>query len=197
MSHFPKEPSFKRVAEPSAASHLVLRLVAIDNGMWFPQGACTFVARYLAITAKHVLEDFFSKCQLIRPAEDLQAQARFSIWAIQILGPFRYCIWEVDEAFLSPLTDIALLHLMPYNDVAAEYVASSSPKQVLLNLFPPPVGERIVGHGFHSSEAKMKKNRDGSDHIDMNDKPTATVGEVREIHVERRDSYHRRNVHWF
>jgi hypothetical protein len=103
-------------------------------------------------------------------------------------SPLRYGIWEVDEAFVSPLADIALLHLMPYNDAAAEYVLSGSQKQVLLNLFAPPVGERVVGLGFHSSEAKRSKNPDGSNHIDLNDKPTATVGEVREIHIERRDT---------
>jgi hypothetical protein len=100
----------------------------------------------------------------------------------------RYGIWDVQECFMSPFTDIALLHLMPYCETAAAYAQAKSWKQFAMDLLPPPLGARIVGFGFHSSEAKVNRNSDGTNHIDLNDKPTATVGEVREVHLRQRDS---------
>jgi hypothetical protein len=188
MTPFSKDPAFNPVSEPSAISEVVFRLVAIRDHEWFPQGACTIVAGHLAITAAHVVEDFLRKWGTAEQSGP-SGVAAFDLKALQILNePVRYSLWDVRQCFICPFTDIALRYLMPYCETAATYAQKGSWKQLAMDVLPPPCGSRIVGFGFHSSEARLSKNPDGTDHIDLNDKPTATVGEVCEIHPEKRDS---------
>ena len=56
-----------------------------------------------------------------------------------------------------------------------------------LNLIPPKVGERIVGFGHYDPEQSISVADDGTRHIEINGFGAATVGEVKEIHHERRD----------
>lgn len=188
MSRFSKEPAFNRVTEPSAISEVVLRLVAIRDHEWFLQGACTIIAGHLAITAAHVVRDFLQKWGMAEQS-GRSGVAAFDLKAIQVLDhPLRYGFWDVRQCFICPFTDVALLHLMPYCETAATYARARSWKQLAMDMLPPPRGSRIVGFGFHSSTSRLSENPDGTQHVDLDDRPTATVGEVREIHREKRDS---------
>ena len=52
----------------------------------------------------------------------------------------------------------------------------------------PGRGERVVGFGYHSSSWYVLIQKDGTRHININAFGAATVGEVKEVHHERRDS---------
>jgi hypothetical protein len=185
---YSKEPAFNAVTEPAGITELVFRLVAFDQNEWFPQGACTAIASHLCVTAKHVILDFLDHFCAGSTATSLQVSS-FSLQALQILdNPLRYAVWSVCNAYLSPLSDIALLHLAPYCTVADKITTAQGWKQVRLSLFPPSVAARIVGFGFHSSAATVTKNPQGGPNVHIHDKPTATVGEVRQVHAARRDS---------
>lgn len=185
---YSKEPAFNAVGEPAGITELVFRLVAFDQNEWFPQGACTAIASHLCVTAKHVILDFLDHFGKGSTVANLDVSC-FSLQALQILDkPLRYALWSVCNAYLSPLSDIALLHLAPYCTVAGKITTARAWKQVRLNLFAPSVGSRIVGFGFHSSTATVTKNPEGGPNVHIHDKPTATVGEVRQVHAARRDS---------
>lgn len=73
----------------------------------------------------------------------------------------------------------------PHNDVAAK----SGPAQCLpMDLAPPPPGDRVVGFGYHSSSGGVFLGSDGERHVEVNALGAATVGEVRAVHSQKRDS---------
>jgi hypothetical protein len=53
---------------------------------------------------------------------------------------------------------------------------------------PPPVGQKVIAFGYRESKVNVTPNVDGSDHLELNDKPTTSIGEVKKIYPERRDS---------
>lgn len=173
-SKYPKFPSFKNV-EPTDVIHKVsAHLVVFPDPMHaYQSGSSCRIARSLYLTAAHVVTDWMNKFG--NSAE---------IWAVHSEAGPRYSIWTVDCAWLSPVSDLALLHAKPYNDTAAnETVWPSS----ALSLIPPALGERVVGFGHHSPDQSITVDDAGTRHIVVNSPGAATVGEVREIHQERRD----------
>ena len=181
---YSKEPSF--ILFPTTGSPIydvVLRLIAnplernIKNS-----GTCSFVASNLGITAKHVIEDFLKTYGVS------SGTANVSLWALQITNDESiFAVWEAREVWLSPHTDIALIHLIPYDENAGKVI----PKQLSLDLIPPEVGSRVVGFGYHSRSgmSSVETNSVGGSDIKVNDEPYTTVGEVMEVYPERRDSF--------
>jgi len=106
-------------------------------------------------------------------------------WAIHILPGPEYGIWQVDYFWLSPHSDLAVFHTKPYNDVAASVGRAPC---LGLELAPPQRGERVVGFGYQRSTGLVRVDIDGTRHIEVNAFGAATVGEVQEVFVERRDS---------
>jgi hypothetical protein len=53
---------------------------------------------------------------------------------------------------------------------------------------PPPTGEKVLAFGYRESKIEVTEKPDGGHHIELNDKPTASIGEVGQIVPERRDS---------
>ena len=181
---FSKEPSFKELRSQKYIGEIAFRLLAIDNERnVFASGTCFSVVNGALITARHVIEDFyqrFAKEKLINGIE-----VDFSIWAIQILeNEELYAIWTVNKMWLVPNSDIALLQVIPYCQNAAKL---KDGKQVKLNLFPPPIGARIVGFGYHNSCVDKTNITNSILNIVADDTASATVGEVMEIHEFYRD----------
>lgn len=83
------------------------------------------------------------------------------------------------------MSDLAVFHTKPYNDVAAK---ESNVPCLGLDIQPPNITDRVAGFGHHSPTGQIRFGKDGTKHIEVDSFGAATVGEVREVHHEKRDS---------
>jgi hypothetical protein len=51
-----------------------------------------------------------------------------------------------------------------------------------------PTGEKVLAFGYRESKIEVSETPDGGHHIELNDVPTTSIGEVGQIFRERRDS---------
>ena len=177
--YYDKTPSFKDQSPTNAINEVSARLVVFPE--WhqaYQSGSCCRIAKNLYVTAAHVVKDWLEKFG------GNSVQQCFDIWAIHVREGPEYSIWAVDSLWINPISDIAVLHTRPYNDVADSEISVAC---VALNLIPPKIGERIVGFGHYNPEQSISVAGNGTRHIEINGFGAATVGEVKEIHHERRD----------
>ena len=178
---FSKEPSFKDQSPFSAIENVAGRLVVFpteDDA--YLSGSCVRIASNLYLTAGHVIADFFEKFG------GADSTIRAECWVVHVFPGPEYAIWQITHAWVSAHSDLAVFNTRPYNDVAARMVPAPC---LGLELAPPAVGERVVGFGYHSSSGHVIRGPDGTRHIEVNAYGAATVGEVKLVHAERRDSY--------
>ena len=177
---YSKDPSFKDQDSFSVIEKISARLIVFPTPKEvYLSGSCFKIAKNLYVTAKHVVTDYLQQfCEK-------DGVASFEIWAVHIKQGPEYSIWVVDRLWLCPLSDLAVFHTKPYNDVAAN---DSEIICIGLELKPPTIGERVVGFGHHSQTGQIRYGEDGTRHIEVNAFGAATVGEVRKIHHEKRDS---------
>jgi hypothetical protein len=174
LGNFSKIPDFRNTEPTSVINKVSAHLVVFPDAMnAYQSGSCCRIARSLYLTAAHVVTDWVA-----RFGETTE------IWAVHAETGPKYSIWSVDCAWLNPLSDLALLHAKPLNDIAA---TDKEWPSLALDLAPPVVGERIVGFGHHSPTYNITMGQDGVRHIEVMSPGAATVGEVREVHYERRD----------
>ncbi len=178
---------------PSSGSdiyNLVFRLLSNGhNGAVKSSGTCIVIAPSVAITAKHVVEDFLTTFGHTTN-EHGEIQPNFSLWAIQITNDDDlYAVWDVVGIWTSPHTDIAYLQFLPHNETAKKKMGGVN-MQPVLSIFPPEIGSRVVGFGYHSKSGHetIEIGIDKTRHISIQDEPTTSVGEVIDIYPERRDS---------
>ena len=174
-----KEPSFKNQPATSPIAQLTSRIAAFgpDNEL-FVSGSCVRIAKNLYLTARHVMEDHLQRFG------HSNGTANFNVWVVHVCDGPEYSIWDVDRLWLSPRSDLAILHTKSYNDVAG---AERHVPVVVLELRPPAVGDRIVGFGYHSAKGRIRFDGRGAKHIEIDGDGAATVGEVRDVHELRRD----------
>lgn len=168
-------------------SEMALRLVGFDkSGVPFSFGTAFVIQPYLLVTAWHVVEEFISKSN----RTDEKGEVKLTFWAIQIEwgnNDHNYNIWQVVKAYISPHSDICLLHVGAYNDTAEKY---KEWKTVPVSLIPPKVGEEIIAFGFHATKFDGSIVSDSGDleHLELNDTSSKSVGHVKQVHMIKRDS---------
>jgi len=164
----------------------VVRLVALSrDGSVSVQGSGLLLGAGLCITAKHVFDDFLDRFGY-SSNEDMSITPLFDVFVIQVRSEDReVLIWKVDCFWASPHTDALVLHLVPHSE-------NSRPvkqwKRPVLQLIPPVVGTRVHCVGYRLSELVSSDLKDEHTSISFKDIPTVSTGEVREVHVCRRDS---------
>lgn len=180
MTQFLKSPSFDIQDNFSPIEQVTARLVAFGpNNEIIVSGSCVRLTKNLYLTAKHVMTDFLNRFGYQGNA------ANCEVWAIHIKPGPAYSIYTMDRFWFSSLSDLALFHTMPYNDMAhAETVTPT----IIIDIAPPPLGSRIVGSGHCGSSGSIRFDEHGTRHIEVNTKNVATVGEVRKIFPRQRDS---------
>ena len=189
MTQSSKVPSFRETGLKSVITEFALALAGYREHIWRPSGTAIVIAPYLAVTAKHVIEDYWAKFEVsaLQPGsagESLQAAGSFQVLAIQILNEGETgALWDVTRLWLSPFTDVAFLRLTPRSDSARNHKWRSAK----MNLMPPPVGTWISGFGYHGSAVTLTENEDMIE-VEWRDSPTTTTGEVVEMHERRRDN---------
>lgn len=151
-----------------------LPVIAVHGPEVFASGTAIVVAQGLAITAKHVLEDFAAKYVQKYPQEDPE-DLPFHIFFHQVReGGKTEALWQCLYMWKCQLSDIVFLAFQPYSNHDQDYRWKSP----VISLFPPPIGTGIMAFGYHEIEGPSGKKYVSS---------TAT-GTVAEIHERRRDS---------
>jgi hypothetical protein len=187
MADYSQKPSFKETGLASFITEFALALAAVRDDIWRPSGTAIVIAPYLAITARHVVEDYWSNYERVTLGagigQTVDFAGSFSIVAFQVLQEGKTGhLWNVDRLWLSPFTDVAFLRLAPRSDEARNHDWRS----VTMNLLPPAIGTQITGFGYHSSAINVNELEDRIE-IEWKDSPTTTTGEVIEMHERGRD----------
>jgi hypothetical protein len=144
---------------------------------YWASGTAVVVAPYLAITAKHVVEDHWTRNQGLWP-EAGDVVGDLSLFAFQVPPNGEACLWAVNRIWNSPHTDIAFLKLVP----ASARAATFQWRHLAINALPPTVGSRVTAFGYHSSEIVS-----GPPILWRHDASNSS-GRVIDVHVEKRDS---------
>lgn len=174
MPSYSKDPLFGSTSPYSDIELVAGRMVALaPNNQIFACGSCVRIAPNLYLTARHVMTDFIDKFG------HSNGGVNFTVWIMHTYKGPEYAVWELDEFYLSPHSDLAVLHVSPYNDTAADIKAV---RTVGIDLIPPSIGSRISGFGYHSSTGSISVNSSGSLHFEVNGEGAAAIGEVREYH---------------
>jgi hypothetical protein len=174
-----KIPSFEPLQGPSVITEVALQLVAFRDGYYDAAGTCVMINGPLAITARHVVEDYwrsFEKDVHRRDINDGNNEGTFHLRAYQISGDGKsLAVFDVNKVFFSNCTDIAFLKLKPV-------LGNPIMFRTALSLLPPPVGSQIQGFGYHSARATELQGV-----LQISRSPVTTAGRVTEIYDERRD----------
>jgi trypsin-like peptidase len=161
-----------------------------DRDNYFVSGTGVIIAPHLAITAKHVIEDFlkqFTNANLERNMAS--GKNSETIENINILtsnygeAGKKMNVWRVYEIYFCLQSDIAYLYMLPANEEAKDFKWN----KCKLDLNPPLVGSLIFGFGFHNSTSQIGANGN-TINLHWNNSGATTTGEVIEVFPARRDS---------
>ena len=185
VSDFPLHKPFEKQKPSTPLSEVALRL-AVNFYAKEPLvlGTATVVGGNLLVTAKHVLSGIIS--ETLGP-DAATGTIDKHLAAIQILPGPEYIIWDVVNATVDPVCDIALLHLGA-NPGRSDPDKGQQWRTLRVNPFAPAVGERVAAFGYRGSAVRVSKREDGGNHIDFDDEAMRSVGVVSEIFTWRRDS---------
>lgn len=166
---------WSKLDSPTILTECALRLLARGlDGRFDAAGSGVMLGDAMALTAKHVIEDHMSVLDGRSLASGMTA--RFELIAARGLRDGKTMVIYIVEAFsLSPVSDLAVLTLRPRGPVPAAALP-------VLDLFPPGVGEPIVGVGFHSGTAAVV-----NEVVRVNHEAHTSAGHVIEVHHQLRD----------
>ena len=164
---------------------IALRVIVERNDWQFEVvGTATLISGHLAITANHVLEHALRKYGALQKDGKLIEIDAFELKLWQVLpGPI-YRTWKVFAAWPCA-TDVVILHLgLDRTSLPDQKIEWKQPR---LRVLPPPVGETVVAFGYRESHVRVTEG-DGQHHIELNDRPTTSIGKIREVYSSGRDS---------
>jgi hypothetical protein len=178
-------PDFRDQRPDSPISEIALRVVVErDNWRLNAIGTATLITGHLAMTARHVLEyamRAFGAKQ--KGAVEIEIDA-FELKLYQVLPGPVYRIWRVVAAWPCD-TDIVILHLAL--DRTSEPEKGIEWKTPHFRAVPPPPGQTVVAFGYRESQISVTKAANGEHHIELNDRPTVSIGKVTQVYPSGRD----------
>lgn len=178
-----EEKSFFHTGFHSPINEISLAIGAsYQNKIFYASGTAVIIGPGLAITAQHVIADLFRKFEgsdMNFPANS-EIGGSFHLQLIQIIKSGKSAlIWNVTRLWSSIYTDIAVLRLSPHTKEAQNYKWKSPS----IDLIPPNVGEEVACFGYRNPSL----SKDGEE-IEWGVDPRTSIGQVQEIHYEKRDS---------
>ena len=186
-----KKTSFIDLTYDQPIFDCVFSVGCFTEDKFLASGTAVVIAPNLAITAKHVVEDFIKKFQNIDLTQINRNEGNTKIEILNTnLIALQYQdnghslnIWRTQEVYFCLHTDIAFLFLLPFNKESENFKWETCN----IDLVPPKVGSKIVGFGFHSSSIQKEINEFGEITLRWKDQPATTIGEVIEYHPVKRD----------
>jgi hypothetical protein len=183
MNDHKKTPLFAHTSLQSIITEFALPVAACQGDRWKASGTAIIIGPGLAVTAKHVFDDFWGMFEKPRMAPG-HNPGDFSMVAGQFLNNGQeLAIWNVSKVWTSAATDIAFLHLTPDSKSAAKHYWRSA----TLEISPPLPGSRVSAFGYHSPIIGVDE-ADSQKAINWGVCPTTAIGEVIEVHEKQRDS---------
>lgn len=182
LTNMPVSPVFKTLEEmgndlTECALHLVAAgPVGSTNPHVDPLGTASLIAPHLAVTAKHVAQDYFRTYQT-KVSNGIVAN--FSLEAIMYLDKGTTAVSvPVTSLTMCQFSDIALLRLggLPNPPPFSKWI---HPR---LDLRMPPIGSPILGMGYHSAFVASHERHMISRELSL------TTGHVIDWHQSGRDS---------
>ena len=185
IHNLPQTPAFRDERPDSPISEIALRVVVEFEG-WdlYVVGTATVIAGHLAITARHVLDHVFQKFGVKQKSDKYPEIDGYALRLYQVLPGPEYRIWNLHSAWICP-TDIAILHLGLWRTTLQEETVEW--KQPRIRALPPPIGQKVVAFGYRESKVSVREDSVGTHHIEFNDRPTTSIGEIKKIYTSGRD----------
>lgn len=185
VHNLPDTPAFIDARPDDPISEFALRVV-VERPNWnlVVVGTATLITGHLAVTARHVLEYALQTFGFKARSATEAVIDSFELKLYQVLpGPI-YRFWRVHTVWPTA-SDIAILHLgLDRTTVPGETI---NWKSLRLRVMPPPVGQKVVAFGYHSGKIEVTESPDGTHHIALNDRPTTSIGTIRQIYPTGRD----------
>jgi len=171
-------PVFVDTPLPSPITEFVVQVSSnLEGGEHYVSGTGVIVAPFLALVAKHVLDDHWARHHG-EPLPTASADGRFTFVLLQLVGS-ELNAWHVTRLWVSDITDMVVLRLTPFSTAANSYKF----QHLTLDLMPPQVGEHIHAFGYSESDIEIT----GPKRLTIHHRPATTHGEVMEVHPELRD----------
>jgi hypothetical protein len=147
----------------------ILSLVAtLPDGSHFPSGSAIAISESLALTAKHVVDDYMR----FADAEKIIVRA-----ASGLSHAHKNRAWRITASATDEVTEIALLYL---GESGAPVKGLRYPA---LELSPPEVGAVVTAVGFAESACVPFDDK----YWGWSEDPSVSFGRVLEVHPRRRD----------
>lgn len=164
----PGTPAFLDEPADSPISEFALRVfVEFKGGETHVVGTATLIAGHLAITAKHVLDDAFSRFGARKKTGKFVEVRDYAIRLYHLMRGAVYRVWNVYSAWYCD-TDIAILHLGLFKKSDPEGIIEW--KAPLIRSMPPPVGQKVIAFGYRESIPKVTPIAGGGYHLELQDK---------------------------
>jgi S1-C subfamily serine protease len=141
-------------------------------------GTAFFVAPYVALTARHVIDEIFDQFEG-RSLLKVKGDTRFGLDLAHVDPDVGLLKWTVRKYGYSQSIDIAVLILEPAKPLPARF-AWCRPQ---LSVLPPPNGSRLTAFGYPNTRHRVDQEGIGRIVVD----PRLSTGTVLEIHREYRD----------
>jgi trypsin-like peptidase len=185
VHNLPHTPAFRDEPPDSPISELALRVVVeLPDWRLHVVGTATLLAGHLAVTARHVLEHALQTFGPAVKKDDGVEIGAFELKLYQVLPGPVYRLWRVATAWPCD-TDVVLLHLaLDRTSLPGEKIAWKQPR---LRVLPPPPGQHVVAFGYRQGQITVTEGEDGQHHIVLNDRPTTSMGVVRQVYPAGRD----------
>lgn len=151
-----------------------------DESDLVAMGTGFLVAPYVALTARHVIDEIFTRFEGRLPPDAI-ADTRFGLDFAHIEPSGGLTKWKVRRYGYSPSIDIAALILEPEHPLLEDYSWEGYLPEI--SVFPPPAGSMITAYGYPGSHHRV--DEEGIARIAVD--PRRSTGKVLEIHLDRRD----------
>jgi Trypsin-like peptidase domain len=185
VHNLPEIPAFRDERADSPISEFALRVVVeLPDWQLYVVGTATLICGHLAITARHVLEHVIRTFGIKAKSSTHAEIDNYELKLYQVMPGPVYRIWRVYTAWPCA-TDIAFLHLgLDRTTLPDEQIIWKQPR---LRVIPPPAGQKVIAFGYRESKINVREG-DGQHHIELNDRPTTSIGTVRRVYPSARDA---------
>ena len=147
-------------------------------------GSGVFVADRLIMTVKHVIQgywDIYQKSKVVLEREG-KKMADFEMFAVQTPGTSSEpALWAARKIALCPYSDLALMSVVPVNELAKAQPELVAPP---LRVLPPAKGEKIAAFGYASTSTISEEGLQ----LKFGLNPSTSEGIVTEVYPLSRDS---------
>lgn len=176
------EPHIQETGLDGIITEVALALIAQQPHEWYASGTAVIIAPHLAITARHVVDDYWRHFDQNWKLKVGNTNGDFGLLAFQVIPGRRGVLWAVRHMWCSEHTDLAVLQLTPYSDLAANYRW----RHPMLQFLPPAIGAEVWTFGYRGGSTQAMIDDAGTE-VRCHSSPSTAVGSVMEVHERRRD----------